>query len=122
MRLHADQRRGCRAAQVQLVRRLLIWAVGAALGVAATLLTSFGLVPAVVILAVAVLVMARNDALAGLAGLLVGFGGSWTGFLGLRLTSGAVLENDAFWLAVGVVPLAAGAVLSAVALGRSMRR
>ena len=84
---------------------VLLWLTMAVLGATATLMTSFGLLPTVVFLALTVPLILRGDHLVALSGLLTGFGGLWL-----------------FWMAVGVVPLVVGCVGLAFVVVRAPRR
>lgn len=68
-------------------------------------------------------VVVRGRAVA-LGALLVGFGGMWTGMMVNQFRSGGTTgENDAAWLAVGLVPLAIGiAILAGGRLLAARRR
>jgi hypothetical protein len=93
------------------MNRLLLWITTAVLGAVATLMTSFGLTAALVFLLLAVPLILRGDRVVALSGLLTGFGAFWTFLVARQLASGATTDNAAFWLAVGVVPLALGCAL-----------
>jgi hypothetical protein len=101
---------------------ILLWVTMAVLGAAATLLTSFGLLPTVVFLALTVPLILRGDHLVALSGLLTGFGGSWLFWMGRQLATGGTLDNAPFWTAVGIVPLLAGCVGLALVAVRALRR
>ena len=95
------------------MNRPLQWITTAVLGAAATLMTSFGLLAALLFLLLAVPLIVRGAHLVALSGLLAGFGGFWTFLLARQSSSGGTLDNSAFWLAVGIVPLATGLALLA---------
>lgn len=101
---------------------VLLWVTMAALGASATLMTSLGLLPTVVFLALAVPPILRGDHLVALSGLLTGFGSLWLFWMGRQFATGGTLDNTAFWMAVGVVPLAIGCVLLAITAARALRR
>jgi hypothetical protein len=64
----------------------------------------------------------RGDRIVALSGLLAGFGGAWSLLLARQFASGGRLEGAPFWVAVGVVPLALGCVLTAAAVVRMLSR
>ena len=90
------------------MNRGLLWITTAVFGAAATLMTSFGLLAALLFLLLAVPLVVRGAHLVALSGLLTGFGALWTFLMARQLSSGGTLDNSAFWLAVGLVPVAAG--------------
>lgn len=94
---------------------MLLWAASAAMGGVAVLLTS--LVGVVAVLVGLPFLFSRDRWVAA-SGFLVGFGVLWTGLITRQLTAGA--ERDGivpFWLTIGLVPIAVGALLtSAVAI------
>ncbi len=93
------------------MNRPLQWITTAVLGAAATLMTSFGLLAALLFLLLAVPLVVRGAHLVALSGLLTGFGGFWTFLMARQFASGGTLDNSTFWLAVGIVPLATGLAL-----------
>jgi len=95
------------------------WALSALFGVVAPLFTSLGLLIAILAIGTIVAIAVRHAGLLGLSGVLTGFGACWT-VLVLRIpATGGSLDNLAFWLAVGLVPLVVG--LAALALTASPR-
>jgi hypothetical protein len=54
-----------------------------------------------------------------LSGVLVGFGGIWTGLTLTQFDRGGATSDDGLWLAVGLVPLVAGVGLLAFAVLRN---
>jgi len=102
--------------------RWLLWITTAMLGVAATLMTSLGLLAAILFMLLAVPLIIRSDRLVALSGLLTGFGGFWLFLLARQYSSGGTLDNDAFWIAVGVAPLATGLTLLVATVARALGR
>ncbi len=100
--------------------RWLLWITTAVLGAAATLMTSFGLLAAILFLLLAVPLVIRGDRLVALSGLLTGFGGFWSLLMARQLSSGGTLDNATFWIAVGVVPLAIGLTLLVGTVARAL--
>lgn len=99
------------------MKRLLLWLTTAALGAAATLMTSFGLVVVVLFLSLAVPLIVRGDRATAASGLLTGFGGFWSILLSRQAASGGTLQDAQYWTAVGIVPLVVGCtVLLVIAL------
>jgi hypothetical protein len=93
------------------------------LGAAATLMTSFGVLAALLFLVLSVPLVVRGAHLVALSGLLTGFGGFWTLLMARQASSGGTLDNSTFWLTVGIVPLAIGlALLGLVAWQELARR
>lgn len=54
-----------------------------------------------------------------LSGMLVGFGGIWTGLTLSQFDRGGVTGNGGLWLAIGLVPLIAGVGILLLALIRN---
>ena len=105
------------------MNRPLQWVTTAVLGAAATLMTSFGLLAALLFLLLSVPLVVRGAHLVALSGLLTRFGGFWTFLLARQSASGGTVDNSIFWLAVGIVPLAIGlALLVVVGLHERSRR
>jgi hypothetical protein len=102
------------------MNRLLLWITTAVLGAVATLMTSFGLVAALLFLLLAVPLILRGDRVVALSGLLSGFGAFWSVLMARQFASGATTDNAAFWVAVGVVPLVLGCTL--IVLSRAAAR
>lgn len=102
--------------------RLLLWITTAVLGVAATVLTSFGLVAALLFLVLTLPLLARGDHVVAASGLLTGFGGSWSLLMARQFASGGALDNAGFWTAVGTVPLVVGCALLALVAIRALWR
>jgi hypothetical protein len=98
------------------MNRGLLWVTTFVFGAAATLMTSFGLLAALLFLLLAVPLVVRGAHLVAASGLLTGFGASWTLLISRQFASGGSLDNSTFWLAVGIVPLALG-LASLVFLG-----
>ena len=59
---------------------------------------------------------------AAVAGSLVGFGAGWTALVALQLSRGGTSDKDLMWLAVGVVPLAVGLIVTTILVVLAMRR
>jgi hypothetical protein len=93
------------------MNRPLQWITMAVFGAVATLMTSLGLLAALLFLVLAVPLVVRGAHLVALSGLLTGFGGFWTFLMARQASSGGTLDNSTFWLAVGIVPLATGLAL-----------
>ena len=101
--------------------RRLLWITTAALGAAATLMTSFGLIAALVFLLLVVPLVLRGDRVVALSGLLTGFGALWSLLMARQLDSGGTTDNAAFWVVVGVVPLVIGCALVVLIATRPTR-
>ncbi len=81
------------------------------------LLTGIGGAIVVVILLVLALRLAlRGDPLAASSGLFVGFGMTWLGFMARQAATGGRIDDAGPWLALGIVPLAVGALLGTLRL------
>jgi len=104
------------------MNRLLLWITTAVLGAAATLMTSFGLLAALLFLLLALPLIVRGDHAVALSGLLTGFGAFWSFLMARQFASGGTLDNAQFWTAVGVVPLVIGCALLAFVAVRELRR
>ena len=103
------------------MNRLLLWITTAILGAAATLMTSFGLVAALLFLLLAVPLVLRAEHVVALSGLLTGFGAFWSFLMARQFASGGTTDNSDFWLAVGLVPLVLGCALVVVVAARTIR-
>lgn len=110
-----------RASNDRSMNRLLLWITTAFLGSAATLMTSFGLLAAVLFLLLAVPLILRGDRVVALSGLLIGFGAFWTFLMSRQFASGGTTDNADFWTAVGVVPLVVGCALIVLIAARTGR-
>jgi hypothetical protein len=99
----------------------LLWITMALLGVVGTLMTSFGLIAALLLLLLAMPLVVRGDHVVALSGLLTGFGGFWSFLMARQAASGGVTDNEGFWVAVGVVPLLLGCALTVLSAARSGR-
>jgi hypothetical protein len=97
--------------QVLTMHRPLRWITTAVLGAAAAVMTSFGLLAALLFLVLAIPLVVRGAHLVALSGLLTGFGGFWTFLMARESSSGGTLDNSTSCLAVGIVPLATGLAL-----------
>ncbi len=104
------------------MNRPLQWITTAVLGAAASMMTSFGLLAALLFLALATPLVIRGAHLVALSGLLTGFGGFWTLLMARQSSSGGTLDNSTFWLAVGIVPLATGLALLGLVAWRELAR
>lgn len=102
------------------MNRLLLWITTAVLGAVATLMTSFGLVAALLFLVLATPLVLRGRVVA-LSGLLTGFGAFWSFLMARQFASGGTTDNADFWIAVGVVPLLLGCALLVLLAGRTIR-
>lgn len=102
------------------MNRLLLWITTAVLGAVATLMTSFGLVAALLFLVLAAPLVLRGRVVA-LSGLLTGFGAFWSFLMARQFASGGTTDNADFWIAVGVVPLLIGCALLVLLAGRTIR-
>ncbi|MEX2184509.1 MAG: hypothetical protein WEC14_08675 [Chloroflexota bacterium] len=89
----------------------LLWVTTAVLGAAATLMTSFGLLAAILFLLLTVPLILRGDHVVALSGLLTGFGAFWSFLMARQLNSGGTTDIAEFWIALGVVPLVLGCAL-----------
>ena len=103
------------------MNRLLLWVTTAVLGAAATLMTSFGLLAAILFLLLAVPMVVRGDRIVALSGLLTGFGASWSLLVARQIASGGTTDNAESWIALGVVPLVLGCAMTAIAVTRPFR-
>ena len=83
------------------------WLLGAALGIATVLASSFMLLAAVAVALLVVRLARRAGGLAALSGELAAFGGLWLALI-VRAASGGTQDNAVFWAAVGAVPLVIG--------------
>ena len=100
--------------------RWLLWITTAVLGAAATLMTSFGLLAAILFMLLAIPLIIRGDRLVALSGVLTGFGGFWLFLMARQSASGGTLDNATLWIAVGVVPLAIGLMLLVGIVARAL--
>ncbi|MEX1173123.1 MAG: hypothetical protein WEG56_10990 [Chloroflexota bacterium] len=91
------------------------------MGAAATLMTSFGLLAAILFLLLAVLLILRGDHVVALSGLLTGFGAFWSFLMARQLASGGTTDNAELWIALGVVPLVLGCALTVLIATRTLR-
>jgi hypothetical protein len=99
------------------MNRTLLWLVGFLLAAAIILASVLTLTLALLVALLAIPLARRRDGRVGLSGLLTGFGANWLFLIANESGSGGTLDNAAFWVAVGVVPLIAGlAILSGIAL------
>jgi hypothetical protein len=96
------------------VNRLLLWITTAVLGMAGSLMTSFGLIPALLFLVLMLPLLLRGDRVVASSGLLTGFGAAWTALMARQAATGGTTDNQGFWLAVGFVPLVSGCALLAL--------
>jgi hypothetical protein len=103
------------------MNRLLLWITAAVMGVVATLMTSFGLLAALLVLLLAIPLIIRGDHLVALSGLLIGFGAFWSFLMARQFASGGTTDNAGFWIAVGWVPLVLGCALVGLVAARSVR-
>lgn len=103
------------------MNRPLLWVTTAVLGAAATLMTSFSLVAAILFLLLAVPLVLRGDRVVALSGLLTGFGGFWSFIMARQAASGGTTDNADFWIALGVVPLVLGCALIVLIATRTQR-
>lgn len=102
---------------------LLLWITTAVLGAAAVLITSIGgLLGSVLFLLLASPLVIRGNHAVALSGLLMGFGGLWSFAMARQFATGGTLDNAQFWIAVGIVPLAVGIALLAIAVVGARRR
>ena len=61
--------------------------------------------------------------LAGVGALLAGFGGAWTSLILAQFARGGTTgDNDAGWLAFGLIPLGIGLFVLVVGVARAARR
>jgi hypothetical protein len=99
------------------------WFVWFGLGAANALLFGIGgVILVIVLLALAVRVALRGDELSALSGLLVGFGTTWVALMARQAATGGHLADAGPWLALGIVPVALGALLGALRLVRWGRK
>jgi hypothetical protein len=103
------------------VNRLLLWVTTAVLGAASTLMTSFGLLAAILFLLLAVPLILRGDHVVALSGLLAGFGAFWSFLMARQAASGGTTDNADTWIALGLVPLVVGCALMVLIVTRTLR-
>lgn len=101
--------------------RPLLWITTAVFGVAATLMTSFGLLAALLVLLLMIPLILRGDPVGALSGLLTGFGAFWSFLMARQFASGGTTDNADFWIAVGIVPLVLGCALIVPIAVRTIR-
>jgi hypothetical protein len=95
------------------------WIVWFGLGAANALLFGIGgVILVVVLLVLAVRVAIRGDTMSALSGLLVGFGTTWLALMARQAATGGRLDDAGPWLALGIVPVALGALLGVLRLVR----
>jgi uncharacterized membrane protein len=93
--------------------RLFLWLAGVLVSVIAILAVAFGPYGILLAMLLAMPFVRRRDGRVALSGLLTGFGAIWLILLARQASSGGVLDNAVFWIAVGAVILLAGLVLLA---------
>jgi len=89
------------------------WLTTAMLGAVTPILASFGPVAMLLFVVLSSPLVVRGHRLAGLSGLLTGFGGAWTFLLTRHVVAGSEFDNATGWFAVGIVPLSIGLILAA---------
>lgn len=95
------------------------WIVWFGLGAANALLFGIGgVILVVVLLVLAVRVAIRGDTMSAVSGLLVGFGMLWLALMGRQAATGGRLDDAGPWLALGIVPIALGALFGVLRLVR----
>ena len=94
------------------MNRGLPWITTAVLGAAASLIMGIGGLAGGIFLLLALPLVVRGTRLVALSGLLTGFGAFWLVMMGRQFSSGGSLDNSPLWLAVGIVPLVIGLVLT----------
>ncbi len=103
------------------MNRSLLWVTTVVFGAAATLMTSFGPLAAILFLLLAVPLIVRGDHIVAVSGLLTGFGGFWSFLMARQSASGGTTDNAGFWIALGVVPLVLGCALIVLIATRTPR-
>jgi hypothetical protein len=93
--------------------RPFLWLAGVMVSVIAILGAAFGPYGILLALLLAIAFVRRRDGRVALSGLLTGFGAIWLILLARQASSGGVLDDAIFWIAVGVVILLSGLVLLA---------
>ena len=93
--------------------RPLLWLSGVTVSVIAIPAAAFGLYGILLAMLLAIPFVRRRDGRVALSGFLTGFGAIWLILLARGSSSGGVLDNAIFWIAVGVVILLSGLVLLA---------
>lgn len=93
------------------------WVMMALIGAAASLTTSLGLL-ALLLYLVATTPLIIRGGLVTLSGLLAGFGAFWLFLMARALAGGGGMEDAAFWVVVGAVPLGIGLGLLLLTLAR----
>jgi hypothetical protein len=97
--------------------RPFLWLAGVVVSVIAILAAAFGPYGIFLAMLLAIPFVRRPDGRVALSGLLTGFGAIWLILLARESSSGGVLDNPVFWVAVGVVILLAGlGLLASVAV------
>ena len=97
--------------------RPLLWLAGVMVSVIAILAAAFGPYGILLAMLLAIPFVRRRDGRVALSGLLTGFGAIWLMLLARQASSGGVLDDAVFWIAVGVVILLAGlGLLASVAV------
>jgi len=97
--------------------RPFLWLAGVVVSVIAILAAAFGPYGILLAMLLAIPFVRQRDGRVALSGLLTGFGAIWLILLAQQASSGGVLENAVFWIAVGVVFLLAGlGLLASVAV------
>lgn len=86
------------------------WLMSGFVGAAASLTTSLGPLAILLYMLATTPLIVRWGPVA-LSGLLTGFGASWLFLMARALVDGGRIDDGAFWVAVGVVPLGIGLAL-----------
>jgi hypothetical protein len=91
--------------------RPFLWLAGVMVSAIAILAAAFGPYGILLAMLLAVPFVRRRDGRVALSGLLTGFGAIWLMLLARQASSGGVLDDAVFWIAMGVVMLLVGLVL-----------
>jgi hypothetical protein len=98
--------------------RARAWSYAFVTGVVTFFATSFALYLPLVIAVLLAATGLYGRRLAGVSGVLSGFGATWCLFVGWQLATGANYDQGLLVLAPGVLPLVLGILAGAVALSR----
>lgn len=103
---------------IQPMNKPGLFAAGVGFGAAALVFVYLGLMFGALYLLLVIPFVVRGG-LPVLSGMLIGFGGIWTGLTLTQFDRGGVTSDGELWLAVGLAPLVAGVGIMVLALVRS---
>lgn len=101
--------------------RGLLWFTTLVIGLATALLASQGIGALLLALVLAAPLIIWGDRMVAISGLLIGFGALWSAGMARQLAAGARLDEYAFWVALGTIPLVVGLGLLVIVLWRRRR-